>query len=41
MEKNKAVGPCGIPIEFYHECSDIIKNDLMLLFDDFLKIRLI
>jgi hypothetical protein len=35
MEKNKAVGPDGIPIEFYQECLRIIKKDIVSLFDDF------
>jgi hypothetical protein len=35
MEKNKAAGPDGIPIEFCQECWDIIKNDLMVVFHDF------
>lgn len=39
MEKNKAVGPNKIPIEFYQSCWDIIKNDIVQFFDDFHKNR--
>ena len=35
MEKNKAAGPDGIPIEFYQHCWAIIKTDVMAVFDDF------
>jgi hypothetical protein len=35
MEKNKAAGPDGFPIEFYQSCWEIIKQDLMQIFDDF------
>ena len=35
MEKNKAAGPDKIPIEFYQTCWDIIKGDIMELFEDF------
>jgi hypothetical protein len=34
MEKNKAAGPDGIPIEFYQVCWEIIKFDIMAVFDD-------
>jgi hypothetical protein len=34
MEKNKAAGPDGIPIEFYQACWEIIKSDIMVVFDD-------
>jgi hypothetical protein len=34
MVKNKAPGPDGIPIEFFHSCWEIVKNDLMQLFHD-------
>jgi hypothetical protein len=34
MEKNKAAGPDGFPIEFYQHCWDIIKFDIMKVFDD-------
>ena len=37
MEKNKAAGPDKIPIEFYQSCWDIIKSDIIELFDDFHK----
>ena len=40
MEKNKAVGPDKIPIEFYQTCWDIAKSDIIQLFADFMKIRL-
>jgi hypothetical protein len=35
MEKNKAAGPDGFPIEFYQVFWEIIKSDLMQIFDDF------
>jgi hypothetical protein len=35
MEKNKAAGPDKISIEFYQSCWNIIKNDIIRLFDDF------
>jgi hypothetical protein len=35
MEKNKAAGPDGFPIEFYQSCWEIIKQDLMQIFVDF------
>jgi len=35
MEKNKAAGPDSIPIEFYQSCWEIVKNDIVQLFDDF------
>jgi hypothetical protein len=35
MEHNKASGPDGFPIEFYQACWEIIKNDLMALFQEF------
>lgn len=35
MESNKAARPDKIPIEFYQSCQDIIKVDILKLFDDF------
>lgn len=35
MEHNKAAGPDKIPIEFYQSCWDIIKIDIIELFNDF------
>lgn len=35
MEKNKAAGPDKIPIEFYQSCWEIIRLDILQLFDDF------
>jgi hypothetical protein len=35
MEKNKAAGPDGFPIELYQTCWEIIKDDLMAIFHDF------
>jgi hypothetical protein len=35
MEKNKAAGPDKIPIEFYQVCWNIVKYDILQLFDDF------
>jgi hypothetical protein len=35
MEKNKATGPDGLPVEFYQHCWEIIKVDMVPLFQDF------
>jgi hypothetical protein len=35
MEKNKAIGPDKIPIEFYQSCWEIVKDDILQLFVDF------
>jgi hypothetical protein len=35
MEKNKASGPDGLPIEFYQVFWDLISEDLMVLFNEF------
>jgi hypothetical protein len=35
MEHNKAPGPDGFPVEFYQQFWDIIKSDLMALFQCF------
>lgn len=35
MERNKAPGPDKIPIEFYQCCWDIVKKDIIDLFDNF------
>jgi hypothetical protein len=35
MEKNKALGPAGFPAEFYQKFWDIIKIDLMAMFQAF------
>jgi hypothetical protein len=35
MEHNKAPGPDGFPAEFYQACWEIIKDDLMELFQKF------
>ncbi|KAK1697578.1 hypothetical protein QYE76_014275 [Lolium multiflorum] len=40
MEKNKAAGPDGFPIEFYQHCWDIIKVDIMHVFDDLFEHRI-
>ena len=34
MEKNKAPGPDGFPAEFYQKFWEIIKGDIMLMFND-------
>lgn len=35
MEKNKFVGPDNIPIEFYQTYWDIVKKDIINMFQDF------
>jgi hypothetical protein len=35
MDKNKASGPDGIPIEFYQHCWGILKYDVLEMFADF------
>jgi len=35
MEKNKAPSPDKMPIEFYQYCWDIVKHDIVALFNDF------
>ena len=34
MEENKAIGPDNIPFEFYKACCEIIKEDILELFND-------
>lgn len=40
MEKNTAPGPDHFPVEFYQHCWEIIKGDLLLLFQDFYNLNL-
>jgi hypothetical protein len=35
MEHNKAPSPNGFSVEFYHACWEIIKDDLMEIFQEF------
>ena len=35
MAPNRAPGPDNIPVEFYQVCWDIVKGDIMALFDHF------
>jgi hypothetical protein len=35
MERNKATGPDGFPVEFYQTCWEFVKEDVCELFDDF------
>ncbi|CAN6179481.1 unnamed protein product [Urochloa humidicola] len=35
MERNKAAGPDSIPIEFFQSCWEIIREDILDLFNDF------
>ena len=35
MKPNKAPGPDNIPIEFFQHCWEIVKNEVMMLFDWF------
>jgi hypothetical protein len=37
MEHNKALGPDGFSVKFYQVFLDLIKNDLMALFNEFLR----
>jgi mannosylglycoprotein endo-beta-mannosidase len=37
MEHNKAAGPNSMPIEFFQTCWDIIKSDIVEMFNDFHK----
>jgi 2-iminoacetate synthase ThiH len=34
MGKNKVVGPDNVPVEFYQTCWEIIKKDIIEMFDD-------
>lgn len=36
MKTNKAAGPDSIPIEFYQVCWDVVKYDIVQMFDDFM-----
>jgi hypothetical protein len=40
METNKSAGPDSIPVEFYQKCWEIIKADIMEMFNDFYEGRL-
>ena len=35
MEKNKAAGPDSIPIEFFQGCWEIVRKDILELFQEF------
>jgi hypothetical protein len=35
MEKKKATGPDGMPVEFYQTCWEFIKDDISDLFSNF------
>ena len=35
MEKNKAAGPDSFPVEFFQGCWEIVKHDILELFQDF------
>jgi hypothetical protein len=37
MEHNKVLGPDGFPVKFYQVFWDLIKSDLLAMFDDFHK----
>jgi hypothetical protein len=37
MEHNKAASPNSMPIEFFQTCWDIIKSDIVEMFNDFHK----
>jgi hypothetical protein len=34
MERNKAAGPDGLPIEFFQKCWEIVKDDVCELFSN-------
>lgn len=40
MEKNKAAGPVGLPVDFFQNCWDLVKDDIMNLFHDFYQNKL-
>jgi hypothetical protein len=40
MERNTALGPYHFPVEFYQHCWDVIKDDLVALFNDFHNMKL-
>lgn len=35
MKKNRAPGPDNIPIEFYQHCWEVVKTDIVRIFDHF------
>lgn len=35
MERNTAPGPDHIPVEFFQTCWEIIKHDMLLMFEEF------
>ena len=35
MEKNTAPGPDHMPVEFFQTCWEVIKEDLMEMFEEF------
>jgi hypothetical protein len=35
MEKNKAADPDRLPIEFFQHCWEVIKSDMLALFNEF------
>jgi hypothetical protein len=35
MERNKATGPDGLPVEFFQKNWSVIKSDMMALFKEF------
>ena len=40
MEKNKAVGPDSMPVEFFQSCWEIVKDDIVQMFDEFYRLEL-
>ena len=40
MEKNTAPGPDHLPVEFFQICWDVIKQDLMDMFEEFYESKL-
>ena len=39
-KKNKAVGPDSMPVEFFQSCWEIVKDDIVQMFDEFYRLEL-
>ena len=40
MGKNKVVGPDNMPVEFFQSCWEIVKDDIVQMFDEFYRLEL-